>query len=152
MIILLLLNDYPSTRQPTSTAQRVVVRRGSGFSMPQKNWCGARGFGGFRAREARSLGENVAPQPIGTGATGPCGRDSAERCEGMGNWKGRPIGAGRRPEVSRARSSIFFVAAKVSGEFFSSDLAALIESHMLQGCSPSKVFFAPSKTDPSCVV
>lgn len=97
------------------------------------------------------LEENHAPQAMGTGVAGECGRDSAVRFRGRGNWNGALTGTGRRLASLRAKSSIFLVADKISGAFFSCFLASLIESHILQGCSPSKVFFAPARTEPSCV-
>ena len=97
------------------------------------------------------LEKNPAPQAMGTGVAGEYGRNSAMRFRGRGNWNGALTGTGRRLASLRAKSSIFLVDDKISGAFFSCFLASLIESHILQGCSPSKVFFAPARTDPSCV-
>lgn len=112
--------------------------------------CGAQGLG-WSGREVRFLEAKSVPQAMGTGASGDCGRDSAERFRGRGNWNGELTGTGKRLASLRAKSSIFLVADKISGAFFSCFLASFIESHILQGCSPSKVFFAPARTDPSCV-
>lgn len=130
---------------------RMVARSGSGCSMPRRNLCGARSVDKCRTQRP-GVEANVVPQPMGTGAWGECGRESARRFEGVGNWKGALSGGGSMPAISKARSSIFLVAEMVSGAFFSCFLPSLIDSHMLHGCCPSKVFFAPAMTDPSCVV
>jgi len=93
--------------------------------------------------------KNLATQAMGTGASGECGRESAARGGGVGNWKGTLKGSGRRLASSRAKSSIFLVAGRISGAFFSCCLASLIEWHIEQGWLPSKVFLAPTRTEPS---
>lgn len=129
---------------------KVMPQRRPRFLWPRRNVRLPR-LGLIRTRGSGFLEKNHAPQAMGTGVAGEYGRDSAVRFRGRGNWNGALTGTGRRLASLRAKSSIFLVADKISGAFFSCFLASLIESHMLQGCSPSKVFFAPARTEPSCV-
>ena len=69
-----------------------------------------------------------------------------------GKTKSRHSRSGKTARIGAGKDSIFFAETRLSGLDCSFSFAVLIESHIVHGCSPSKVFYTPESNEPSASV
>ena len=89
---------------------------------------------------------------MGTGTGGASARAPGFTTGPAGKTKSRQPRGGSAAHIGAGKVSIFFDETTVNGWAFSLSFAVLIESHIVHGCSPSKVFFTPESNEPSACV
>ena len=86
---------------------------------------------------------------MGTGTGGASERAAGLTALAAGKTKSRQSRGGRAARKGAGKASSFFSDAMAAGEVRSLSCPVLIEVHIVQGCSPSNVFFMPESHDPS---
>ena len=89
---------------------------------------------------------------MGTGVGGALESTAGLASAAAGKTNLRQSRGGKAARKGAGKASSFFADTKVTGLDCSFSFAVLIESHIVHGCSPSKVFFTPESNEPSACV